>query len=77
MTDTKIRREHETNHALPRSAFVGAFAIAPNGAFGVAFQITNRSQFDVVQGALQRCNSRANGACRLYALDNRVVWTEP
>jgi hypothetical protein len=54
-----------------------AFAIAPNGAFGVAFQITNRSQFDVVQGALQRCNSRANGACRLYALDNRVVWTEP
>jgi hypothetical protein len=57
---------------LPR-----AFAIAPNGAFGWAFQITNRSQFDVVQGALQRCNSRANGACRLYALDNRVVWTEP
>ncbi len=59
-----------------------AFAVAPTGAFGWAtqgFQMSYRSgmRADVIETAMERCNSRANGACRLYALDNRVVWTEP
>jgi len=63
--------------SLPR-----AFAIAPTGALGWATQpaqVSYRSgmRADVIESAMERCNSRANGACRLYALDNRVVWTEP
>jgi hypothetical protein len=58
-----------------------AFAIAPTGAFGAAAQPPQASYrsgiFDVIELAMERCNSRANGACRLYALDNRVVWNEP
>ncbi len=57
-----------------------AFAIAPSGAFGWAIQpgqVSYRNPSDVVETAMERCNSRANGTCRLYALDDRVVWNEP
>jgi hypothetical protein len=56
-----------------------AFAIAPNGAFGWSVQpaqVSYRNPSDVVENAMERCNSRATGTCRLYALDDRVVWNE-
>lgn len=49
---------------LPR-----AFAIAPNGAWGWA-----NAGDDPLQRALDNCNRNGKGACRLYAVDNAVVW---
>lgn len=46
-----------------------AFAIAPSGAWGWA----NRGD-DPLQRALDQCNRRGAGACRLYAVDEEVVW---
>ncbi len=65
-----------------------AFAIAPSGAFGLSnqsaqgsYQIDSRfsyrDQFDAVESAMDACNSRAQGACKPYAIDDHVVWTEP
>jgi hypothetical protein len=52
-----------------------AFAIAPNGAWGFGFRTAPGSrQPDIVGYAMERCNRRGNGECRLYALDGRVVW---
>ena len=55
-----------------------AFAIAPNGVFAWS-TVGNRSgkrreNFDPIERALRRCNERAEGKCRLYALDERVLW---
>lgn len=47
-----------------------AFAIGPNGAWAWRSGVA-----DAMKQALQRCASHANGAaCRLYAVDDRVVW---
>lgn len=47
-----------------------AFAIAPSGAWGWG----NRGD-DPLQRALSNCNRYGKGACRLYAVDDVVVWT--
>jgi hypothetical protein len=57
-----------------------AFAIAPNGAWGFSGPVTPiynaraRERFDPIENALERCNKRGEGKCRLYAIDGRVVW---
>lgn len=49
-----------------------AFAIAPNGAWGWA-----EGGDDPLQRALDNCNRHAAaGGCRLYAVDDYVVWKE-
>jgi len=62
------------NRMTPR-----AFAIAPNGAFGWSAPLKpaayiRRDRFDPVENALENCNRRGEGKCRLYAIDSRVVW---
>ncbi len=47
-----------------------AFAIAPNGAFGGATR-DPRARL-----AMERCNRSGQGKCKLYLLDDAVVWTE-
>ncbi len=52
-----------------------AFAIAPNGAWASSFRrISSRRERDVVENAIERCNRRGKGECKLYALDQHVVW---
>ncbi len=53
-----------------------AFAIAPNGAWASSSRSApgSRQQVDVVGYAIESCNRRGNGECKLYALDERVVW---
>ena len=53
-----------------------AFAIAPNGAWASSSRSVpgSRQQVDVVGYAMENCNRRGNGECKLYALDERVVW---
>jgi len=62
-----------------------AFAIGSNGAWGASNQglvgaggvptsFFNATQQDVLRIAVGRCNERGGG-CRLYAVDDRVVWT--
>jgi len=53
-----------------------AFAIAPNGAWASSSRTApgSRQQLDVVGYAMESCNRRGNGECKLYALDERVVW---
>lgn len=57
-----------------------AFAIAPNGAWGFSGPVTPiynaraRERFDPLENALEHCNRRGEGKCRLYAIDGRVVW---
>jgi dienelactone hydrolase len=48
-----------------------AFAIAPNGSLGWAF-----GGDDPLRRALAFCNTRGNGECKLYSVDNEVVWLE-
>lgn len=50
--------------SLPR-----AFAIAPNGALGWA----NGGE-DPMRRALEFCNRRGEGQCKLYSVDEDVVW---
>ena len=45
-----------------------AFAIAPSGAWSW------RRGPDAASTALRNCQRRARTACRLYAVDDRVVW---
>ncbi len=45
-----------------------AFAIAPNGAWAW------RSGPDAAELAIDLCRTHARGQCRLYAVDDRVVW---
>jgi hypothetical protein len=51
-----------------------AFAIAPNGAWASSSRRASSRQPDVVGSAMERCNRRGNGQCKLYALDEHVVW---
>jgi dienelactone hydrolase len=51
---------------LPR-----AFAIAPTGAWGWA-----NGGDDPLQRALENCNKQGKGGCRLYAVDETVVWQQ-
>ena len=46
-----------------------AFAIAPNAAWGWA-----EGGDDPLKRALNNCNRNGNGACRLYSVDDQVVW---
>ena len=34
-------------------------------------------RFDPLENALERCNQRGDGSCRVYAIDGRVVWQSP
>ena len=49
-----------------------AFAVAPGGSWAWA-----DGGNDPLKRALDRCNIRAEGRCKLYAVDNDVVWTNP
>jgi hypothetical protein len=49
---------------LPR-----AFAIAPSGAWG-----SSNSGDDPLKRALDNCAKHAKAACKLYAVDESVVW---
>jgi hypothetical protein len=51
-----------------------AFAIAPNGAWGRSSRQIPNARFDAAEIALEFCNRRGNGQCKLYAIDERVVW---
>lgn len=52
---------------LPR-----AFALAPNGSWGWGEQGD-----DPPKRALDNCNRNGKGECRLYSVDDFVVWTAP
>ncbi len=52
---------------LPR-----AFALAPNGAWGFG-----EGGDDPLRRALANCNRHGNGDCRLYSVDDYVVWKAP
>jgi dienelactone hydrolase len=49
-----------------------AFAIGPTGGWGWA-----EGGDDPLKRALDNCNRHAAGKCKLYAVDNDVVWTQP
>jgi dienelactone hydrolase len=51
---------------LPR-----AFAIAPSGAWG-----WSSGGDDPLKRALDNCNKHAKGACKLYAVNDSIVWKE-
>lgn len=51
--------------------FPRAFAIAPNGSWGWA-----TGGDDPLRRALNNCNRTGKGECRLYAVDDSVVWKE-
>ncbi len=51
-----------------------AFAIAPNGAWGRSFRQIPNSRFDVTESAVEVCNRHGDGQCKLYAVDEHVVW---
>jgi hypothetical protein len=51
-----------------------AFAIAPNGAWASGFHRRSGGRADVLENAMASCNRRGNGECKLYALDEHVVW---
>lgn len=46
-----------------------AFAVAPSGAYGWAY-----GGDDPLKRALENCNKRGAGLCKLYAVDDAVVW---
>lgn len=48
-----------------------AFAIAPSGAWGSA-----SGGDDPLKRALDNCNKHGKGACKLYAVDDAVVWKD-
>lgn len=49
-----------------------AFAVGPTGGWGWA-----EGGDDPIKRALDSCNRHASGKCKLYAVDNDVVWTTP
>lgn len=49
-----------------------AFAISPTGAWGWA-----EMGDDPLQRALENCNKHSKQSCRLYAVDDQVVWVSP
>ena len=59
-----------------------AFAIAPNGAWGrsevsTPVSVTRSSSADSPTAALAACNQSGAGQCRLYAVDDQVIWRAP
>ena len=60
----KLYRDSFLTHALPR-----ALAISTNGSVSAQF-----GGFDQVAHALESCQARSQTACRIYAIDNDVVW---
>jgi dienelactone hydrolase len=52
------------SHALPR-----VIALSPKGTVAA-----NYGGFDQVANVLKACSSKSQNACRLYAIDNDVVW---
>lgn len=48
-----------------------AFAISPDGKFWA----WNAGTFDAMSAALTRCHQRSQQTCRLYAVDEEVVWS--
>jgi hypothetical protein len=48
-----------------------AFAISPDGKFWA----WNAGKFDAMSAALTRCHQRSQQTCRLYAVDEEVVWS--
>jgi hypothetical protein len=46
-----------------------ALAISPTGAWGWSAEVPN-----AMQRALDRCNKHSKSECRLYAVDDIVVW---
>jgi len=48
-----------------------AFAISPDGKFWA----WNAGEFDAMSAALTRCQQRSQQTCRLYAVDEEVVWS--
>ena len=59
------------------------FVIAENGAWGLAgprgqLSYAQMRNFDPIGGALERCSEHSKGApCKLYAIDDAVVWPVP
>ena len=51
--------------------FPRAFVVAPNGAWN-----WTEMGDDPLKRALDACNRRADGKCKLYAVDDNVVWTD-
>ena len=55
-----------------------AFAIAPNGAWGWSAPVEGTYMatryLDSISRAMERCAKRGEGTCKLYAVDDRVVW---
>jgi hypothetical protein len=63
-----------------------AFAVAPNGAWGSGEVSTPMSSTgassrsmssDPAGSAVAECNQTGGGKCRLYAIDDQVVWQAP
>lgn len=50
-----------------------AFAVSPDRQFWA----WNSGSEDAIKSALQRCAARAKHLCALYAVDDKVVYTEP
>jgi len=63
--------KHFLSQSAPR-----AFAIAPNGAWGRGADHRSSVKTDQAQIALNNCNHNGNGQCRLYAIDQHVVWAD-
>ncbi len=76
--DTKLPGIGETGRAQYRRFLAApaprAFAIAP---FGGAWAWNSRLVPDAAWKALTQCAKRARQQCRLYAVDDSVVWTIP
>jgi dienelactone hydrolase len=73
--ETRLPYVRETGRAAYK-AYLGklvprAFAVSPNGAWGWA-----EGGADPLQRALDHCNRRGRGDCRLYSVDDQVVWKQ-
>lgn len=62
-------------------SYFGAFAVAPNGAYGVSWDYPTQNQ--AINAALRNCRQRAQGcryalwfrnACGALAMNNRNAW---
>lgn len=71
--DGKVPHVRDTGRAGYKTyltkSYPRAFAIAPSGAWGWA-----DGGDDPLKRALDNCNRSGKGACRLYSVDDRIVW---
>ena len=69
---TKMLYRDWLNKPVPR-----AFALSSDGAAYRTWCITTdpKVPLDVAERALHRCNKAGKKDCKLYAVDNTVVWT--